>query len=241
MRDRGFSLIEVVLAVGILAGISGMAIVMLSTQMDLRSDLARIEAAQHGLNVALGRLAGDLTQLYLPSKQEELDSRAADRPVRPSLVAKPGDIVFSTLGLLPSTRDEPAGGSAMVRYYVRDDPKDTRIRQLIRATDTVFKEPLGTRDTGVEQVLLGDLKECILGFWNGQDYVDSWSTLAGDTARILPKLVRVRLVSFLPLSDKQLQLDELQGTARERNTLVAETTVYILASAGQPNLREVSK
>jgi prepilin-type N-terminal cleavage/methylation domain-containing protein len=238
----GFTLLEVLLAVGILASISVFAITALGNQLEIRNTLSRINEQQHAINTAMSRLFDDVRHAYVMSKQDLVVSGLAGKPTRPRLYGKNETFWFSTQALRSMLADSPQSNVGFVKYWLRDDPKESGKKQLVRTVDQVMKDSIERTGVGVDHVLIGDVREFKLGFWNGQDFTPEWDSDSSDSGGKVPKMVKIRLGAAMPLSDDEKQLNEIDPTRRkEPQILTLETIVYLLYSNGQPDVREPAK
>lgn len=241
--QRGFTLLEVLLATGILASISVFAITSISNQMTIRNKLAGINESQHALNAGMTRVFDDVRHAYVLSKSDSVAANVSARPVRPVLYGKGGNLYFSAQNFNSLIAASPQSNIAMVRYYEREDPKDSARKQLVRVVDTDLRESIERAGVGTEQIVVHDLKQWSVLFWNGQDWTPEWDTNSADSSGKLPKMAKISIVANMPLSDEEKQRRELDPAAAqsERPSLKLEAIAYLMFSAGQPDVKEPSK
>ena len=130
-RDAGFTLIEVMLAIAILALITTL---MWSSFSQASHNKKRIEAAQertHTVRTALLRMAREIEMSFL-SESEEPDSTL---PRTQFLgVSRPDvdELWFSAFAHQRLRSGAPEGDAAIVGYFGERDPEDRRILNLMR-------------------------------------------------------------------------------------------------------------
>jgi prepilin-type N-terminal cleavage/methylation domain-containing protein len=240
--SAGFSLLEVLLAVGILSSISVFAITALSNQLEIRNTLSRVNEQQHAIHSAMSRVFDDVRHAYVLSKQDLILSGLQGKPVHPRLFGKGETFWFSTHALRSMIANTPESNIGYVRYSLRDDPKESGKKQLMRAVDQTFKESIERNGVGVDQVLIGDVREFKLGFWNGQDFTPEWDTNSSETGGKLPKMVKVKIAAAMPFSDEEKQKQEVDpNRSKEPQILTLETIVYLLYSSGQADVKDPAK
>ncbi len=240
--ESGFTLIEVLLSLGILSSISIFAITTLASQLDMRNKLASINDSQHALNVAMEKVFDDVRHAYVLSKQDLVFSGMSGRATKPSFVARSGNFYFSMQNFRSFVGNSPQSNIAFVRYVEKPDAKNSGHKQLLRIVDTDMKESIERDGVGQEQVLVTDLAEFKTSYWNGVDFTQEWDTNSSDTEGKLPKMVKIKISAFNPLTDAEKQMKELNPTSlREASTISLESISYLLYSAGQANLKEPSK
>jgi len=240
--ERGFTLIEVLLSVGILSSISIFAITALSNQLEIRNTLARVNEQQHAIHTAMSRVFDDVRHAYVLNKQNLILSGLQGKPVHPRLLGKGETMWFSTHAIRSMASGSPQSNIAYVRYFLKDDPKESGKKVLVRAMDQTFKESIEREGVGTEQVIIPDVKEFKFSFWQGQDWTNEWDTDNSESSGKLPKMVKVRIAANMPFSDAQKQKQEVDPTAsREPQVLTLETIVYLLYSTGQADVKEPTK
>jgi general secretion pathway protein J len=242
-NEDGFTLLEIILAVGILSSISVFAITALSNQMEIRNQLSTVNEAQHAVHNAMSKVFDDMRHAYVLSKRDLVISGMGGSPTKPRLVGKPDLVWFSTHAIRSFAANAPESNIGFVRYAVVADPKDSSKKQLIRTLDQQFKESIERENVGVSQILMRDVKDFKITFWNGQDFTPEWDTDSSDAGGKLPKMAKISMATFFPQSEGDIQKQELDPNAqgKERKSLALETIVYLLYSAGQKDVKEASK
>ena len=240
--EAGFTLLEIMLSMGILASMSVFAITAISNQLEIRNKLAGTNESQHGLNSAMSHVFEDVRHAYVLSKADSVAANVSSRPVKPGFVGKNETLYFSAQNFNSLAANSPESNLAMVRYYIREDAKDPSKKMLVRVVDTTFKESIERAGVGDEQVLLRDLKDFKVTYWNGQDWAQEWDTNSGDTSGKMPKMVKIKITVNSPLTEDQKQKRELDPNAtKEVPTISLESIAYLLYSAGQKDVKEPSK
>lgn len=234
-NQKGFTLFEILISVGILASISLFAINSISTQLENRTRLTQLNENQHGAHVAMGRIAQDLTHAFIINRKDVAEAGEAARAVKPFLThtSQEGGLKFMTQGFDSLLANSGESNIAVVKYMLRQDPKDSSKQQLVRVVDTQLKESIDRSGVGVEQVLLSDTKEFRVTYWNGIDFIEGWDTTSGDKANRLPKMARIFLEVFVPLKEGEAPPSDKSA----RKTLALETIVYLLFAYGQNDVQ----
>lgn len=241
-HQSGFTLLEILLSMGILASISVFAITAISNQLEIRNRLAGINEVQHALNSALEHIFDDVRHAYVLSKSDSVAANVSARPVKPVLKGKGDNLYFSMQNFNSMAANSPESNLAMVRYFVREDGKDNTKHMLVRVVDTVFKESIERPGVGSEQVLIHDLKDFSLMYWNGQDWISEWDTGSSDANGKLPKMVKIKIMVNSPISDEQKQMRDLNpNTNKVLPPVGLESIAYLLYSAGQTEVKEPGK
>jgi general secretion pathway protein J len=196
-RARGFTLIEVMIAVSITAVIGAMALGAFQ-----RANAARVSVEQQdervaGARATLGRMARELEAAFLSDHYDRV--RFRDRPT----VFKGRDggdrdtLLFATMAHGRSLRDAKESDQSVLEYSVDADPDAPGEYALFRREKVrLDDEP----DRGGTRALL--LRH-VTGFdvtfwdWQKQEWVRDWSTAPGERT-LLPSRVRVKLTLKMP-------------------------------------------
>lgn len=253
-RQGGFTLIEIVISIGILASLSLYAVSALTNQIETRNKLQQSNEVIHAAHAAMMRLTDDIRHAYMLSGNEEQAALSnSDRVGRPMFVLKDiPRLLLMTQAHQSLIANKAESNLAVAQYVVCPDPaapsevcKDRDSyngpKQLVRVVDpTIAKISDDSFISGVSQVLVHDLKELKLKAWNGQDFISDWNTERSDFGKKLPKMVKVELSVFMPKSSSLTGLPEEEGAGleRERPSLTLSTIVYLMYTAGQPDLKD---
>lgn len=254
-RESGFTLIEIVISVGIIASLSLYAVTAMSNQIETRNRLQQANEAIHSAHAAMMRITDDLRHAYFATGNDEQAARSSS-----DLIGRPMFVLNNTPRLLFMSQahqsliaNRPESNIAYVQYLVCPDssaPSDvcrsqgdslSQLKQLVRIVDpTVKKISDDAVLDGVSQVLVNDLKELKFTAWNGQDFIQDWNTERSDFGRRMPKLMKVELTVFTPEDPLAKQLREESNSSQlpERATLTLSTVVYLMYTAGQADLKE---
>ena len=228
---RGFSLIELLLAIGILGAISVFAITMLSTQVTNRNELTLVNESQHILHAAMTRIYDDIRHIYLPVKKDAIFANVSRRRVKPGLFQRTDSLIFSFQAYQSLLRDSGESNIAMVKYSNQKSPDSSNITQLVRSIDTDMEESLEGDRVGSRLVLVPDLKSFKVTWWDGSDFRDDWNTEQSDTSGVLPKMAKIELSIYrAPSPAERTALEAGELDKDQRKTLSLETIVYLMYS-----------
>ena len=241
-KSAGFTLIEVLLAIGILTSLSFFTINALRAQIETRNRTELINQGQHAVHQAMTRVFDDLRHAFVLTKAEQVD--LSQTPIKPGLIARPSSKTwaFTTHAHQSLMAGTPESNTVVVGYQIKEDPKDTKRQILLRRLDTVQKETI--EKGGVEQALLNDVKEFKLLFYTGEDFsAEEWDTTTSANEGLLPKMVKITIEAYAPQSDEDKQKRELAGAdaSPERATIKLESIVYVLSTRGAKELKQAAR
>lgn len=189
MPGRGFTLLEVLIAVGITATIAVMTIGSL-TQIDHASEVARAQQERYAsARLALSRIAREVSTAFL---SDNFDSkRYRDRPTL--FAGREDELLFSTMSHQRLYRDAKESDQSIVEYTVDRDPEHPGEDALFRREKPrVDDEP----DRGGRRDLVADhLRSLRLQYWDTKrkEWVREWTTRSVEHMNELPARVRVEL------------------------------------------------
>ena len=189
MRARGFTLVEVLIAVGITASMAVMTIGSLRS-LDNASEAARLQDERFaGARVALTRLTRELSMAFL---SDNFDTKRYRDP--PTLfVGRDDELLFTTMAHVRLYRDAKESDQSVVAYTLDSDPEHPGERALFRREKPrLDDEP----DRGGRTDLVADhVTSLRLEYWDSRrkDWVREWTTRTSEHAKELPPRVRISL------------------------------------------------
>ena len=228
-NEFGFTLLEIILALGILATIGVITINILSDQISTRQKLGQLNDDQHSLDAALNRMARDIQGAYLPNPKLIAYLNIGNRSNPPKFVQGRDSIILFTFAYHSYLNGSNESNQAFVKYSMSANPKDASKMQLIRVTDTDFVDSIDKDDTGLSQTLLEDVESFKLQFWDGNKFRDDWDSTSGDTQNKLPKMVKIHLSSY---SGAENQV-ATAADKKNRKFYTLDTVVFLNNSIGQ--------
>jgi general secretion pathway protein J len=204
MRARrsqaGLTLIEIMIAVSILAVMMGLGWKTIANTSDTRRTFTAFEERNHELRMALGRVAADFESAYL-SKNEDT---TLDHP-RTMMIGKSTgkipDIRFSTLNHHTLWADANESEQTVIQYLAHPDPENSSITDWVRREQRRESNQPPEEEPADYDVLVHDVQSVKIEYWNWKtaDWQDTWDTTQADGQRgTLPSRVRVTLVVKSP-------------------------------------------
>jgi general secretion pathway protein J len=187
---RGFSLVELMVAVGITAAMGAMTVGAFA-QVDRASQVARAQGERYAAaRLALTRLSREVSMAFLSDNFD----RNRFRNERVTLfVGREDELLFTTMAHQRLYQDARESDQAVVAYVVEADPDHPGERALFRrAKARLDDEP----DRGGREDLVADhVTSLRIGYWDPRrkDWVREWTTRSTETANELPSRVRFEL------------------------------------------------
>ncbi len=200
MNRHGFTLLEVVVAIGILAMIGMLTLETLSSALDTRDVLEDEDAANQSARVALDRLRRDLRLAYLT------ENTSAVNTYRTQFIGKnddPDQLWFTTLSHHRMYRESRECDQTEVTYWTEDDPTMDGAKVLLRReAPRIDHEP---EKDGLISPLAYHLKDVNYRYINPKTntWLDEWDSTGVDQANFLPRAVQIALVFLVPDPDEE--------------------------------------
>lgn len=183
-RSRGFTLIEVLLAVTILATLSAIAWAAIS-QMFRTEEIVRERHERYRMvRLSMNRMADELSMAYLAGPdhggeiipgeemfyeddEEFLDRRASfAEPVQFGMIGRDDYVHFTAFGHIRTLEDERASHHAQIGYFVdtHQNENGERVRRLRRRVSTGFDDDL-TRG-GTVYTMISEVESVRFEYWD---------------------------------------------------------------------------
>jgi len=177
-KDKGFTLLEVLVAVGLLAMLSGLMYQAMSLTFRARETIARIEDLNHCAQVALHHLTRDISMAFLSNHVDPLEPKTITL-----FDGEESSILFTYLGHERRQRGAKESDQGVVEYRLERDPDGSGTMALVRREKPLLDaEP---ERGGTKEVLVSGVKEFTLKYWddNAEDWRDEWKVYMEDALK----------------------------------------------------------
>jgi len=174
---RGFTLLELLIAIGLLALLSGIMLQSMRITFKARETIAMIEELNHAAQVSLSHLTRDISMAYLSNHVN------MQEPAGQTLFEGRSDnLLFSYLGHERRRRGARESDQGIVEYLLENDP-DGPGRVLIRRENSIIDND--PEDGGVREELVSGVREFKLEYWDDEndDWKDEWQARMEDAAK----------------------------------------------------------
>jgi len=227
VRDNGFTLLEVLLAITVLGVVMAMLSLSLSGTLRVVDATERQEEIYHQAQITFRRITEDLAgavltkEMGLVGKKNERDGQRTDT------------LVFASLAHLVLNPDKQKPGAAVIRYQLQADAEDVRKWRLLRSDTPLLPGVAADKEDALDSAFLlaDNLRSVRFSFLNlqGQEF-DSWggATTTSEPQEVhpLPAAVRCTL---------EFWLDPDKETAQTFSTSVLIPAGFIAAKGKDEN------
>lgn len=223
--QRGFTLLEVILSMGILLVLTMAVTQILRASFDMRAGLSNNAAVTHGMANAMDKISRDLKQAFIVSGKDT-SKNAVGRRTKTLFRIEPasdGDkLSLTTMSKTPRHAGVAESDITYVTYELREAEDSPGRKHLYRGEAQFIPEDL--RDPVPLQILARHVKSIKLKSWTG----DKWSTDRFDSSRSdtrdkMPKMVAIEIEFYADQPDAGEQADP----AQENNTIWIKSVVYL--------------
>jgi len=169
MRQRGFTMLEVMVSVGILTMVSALIYGTMSVTLNAQNTARKVHVTYHAGWVAINKMTRDITNAFISKHVSVLE-----RNRETLFIGKDDKVTFTYLGHYRWLPDEPESDQGVVSYSVKQ-------KQLIRREKTVIDD--SPDKGGEEEVLADNVKELEFEYWDKEqeDWTDDWKAEMEDT------------------------------------------------------------
>jgi general secretion pathway protein J len=194
VRTRGFTLVEVLIAVAITASI-GALVIGTFVGVEHAGTVVRAQGERYGAaRTALTRMAGELSEAFVSDRYDR--SQFSERPT--FFVGREDELLFTAFAHQRLYTDAKESDQAVFEYRVDRDPERNGELSLFRREKArIDREPdRGGRADPVVDGVAG----LRLSYWDAtrKEWVREWSTRSVDRANELPARVKIELELKMP-------------------------------------------
>ncbi len=189
-RQRAFSLLEVLVASGLLAIIGGLMLTSLSSSIDAKEAVDGTSNRYHLVRGAMARMVDELSMAYLSNHINDVEVRA-----RTGFKGERDKIAFTGFGYVSRVEDDKKSDQRQLALYLDTDPRSQ--------TQSLFRREQANLDDNFEEggralVLLPNVRSIEFQFWDPQKdaWAEKWDAAGTELGR-LPTRVRIKLVAVM--------------------------------------------
>ena len=193
-RDAGFTLLEVMISMAILVGMSTIVWGSFTITANIKERVEEVEDRYHQIRLAMSRMAREISMAYI-SKNDQMGTTNPRTMFVGKRETSVDDLMFSNLSHLRMRENAKECDQGVIRYYEATDPDQKDQTNLMRREH----HRLGARKPGEEApsfVMIEGIEALHFDYFDEQanEWKESWSTLSADgQPDRLPTKVRIKL------------------------------------------------
>lgn len=231
--NRGFTLLEVIISISILALMVISISAFLQSGLDVKVAISSNSKVTHRMNFAMRRMANDLKHVYV------LDNNDTNRVIsgqnhtmfKLDKTGSSDKVYMTTMNHSALRSNAKESDLGFVVYEVRKDDKG--FTHLYRGA--LGRIPESFREDPPMKIVTKYIKSIKIQPWRGDDWTDfKWNSLLGDTRNKAPHMVKLIIEGFDETPDPGMTSDELESFG----TVKYATTLYLPYSAAFKEMRE---
>ncbi|MBI2340436.1 MAG: prepilin-type N-terminal cleavage/methylation domain-containing protein [Deltaproteobacteria bacterium] len=187
MNQKGFSLIEIMIGVAILAGMTILIQTTMSRALDARNKAERRDELFHSVRISLGKLNDDLAQAFLANSA----FKGQEGNYATGMIGSDQALDFSTFSRLHFQKNAHDSDAASVGYSLKAN--DAGTSDLYRRESQWLGEKV--TEGGIAYAMIENVKELKIQYYdsNKTEWVAEWDTTQLSTLNRLPQAVKVEL------------------------------------------------
>jgi len=195
-RERGFTLMEVMIAVAITAMMGGIIAMAFQTGFTAKEVVETDAEHYRMLRGAMNRMAREIGNAYVSDRYDL--KRYRDQSERPTnFIGEEDSLLFTSFSNQRLYTDAKESDQAVLEYSVKtSSEREARGRQdLMRRADANLGERMDRG--GSEELLFAGVKRLEFAYWDSErkEWDDEWDTRRPERQNILPTRVRITLVA----------------------------------------------
>lgn len=195
-RVRGFTLMEVMIAVAITALLGGMISMAFTTGTRAKEVIEADAERYRMLRAAMDRMTREIGAAFVSDRYDTKQYRDQnDRPT--NFIGERDRLLFTSLAHERLYTDAKESDQMVVEYSMKSSTeRDSRGRMdLMRRENPIVQDKMDRG--GTEEALLEGIKKLEFRYWdsNRKEWVDEWDTRRVEQKSILPSRVKVEITA----------------------------------------------
>lgn len=188
-NPAGFSLMEVMIAVALLAIIGGLLYTSLTSSIDAKEAVEKTSNRYHLSRQAMARMVDEISMAYVSGHRSTLDPQT-----KSGLIGEADALHFTAFGYQPRVADSKRSDQREIGYELGIDERTNA--QALRRREQADPD-LELDEGGRWQTLLPYVTELEFMFWDSttEDWKESWDTEEAATLNRLPSRIQIKVTA----------------------------------------------
>lgn len=204
-QQNGFTLIEILISVGLMASMFLMMNVSMNDLTSARNQILQTSEKNHASEVVFARFFSDFNSAFLADRLFQ----GADNPQTTGFIGTAESVNFSTFSGLHYIEDKRDTEQHQVGYFLKEKNESNMLMR--RSTDYLLPE---IDEGGQSFPVMDGIESMLFEYYdsNKKNWLTEWNTNSVAYAGRLPETVRVTLVVLEPNSGDEDKKDQDRKT-----------------------------
>jgi prepilin-type N-terminal cleavage/methylation domain-containing protein len=240
-KQKAFTLLEVIITVGILSTMTIAAVSLLKSSLEMRKALSEKGVFAHRINTVMRILAKDIEHGWLLSTMVD-QAQGRVRGTEPRSIFQFGSTLDGLLQLTAASHtpllvDAKESDISFVSYELKESTRYPGRTALFRGAAP--RVPDNFRDQLKMDLLADSIKEVKIQAWTGDGFVSEWSSQKSDTRDKLPQMIQLTVIAWNEIPEEGQEDVALQGGDSFLTSFT--TSVFLPYSSRLKELKSRSK
>src|SRR4029453_13424515 len=194
-HKNGFTLIEVMIAMAILAVMAFLIFASTQRTLDSKEDTQKTDDLNHSVSMALSRMSADFQMAFLLSGADFLGT---DGRINTVFIGKEDRADFPSFSRQRYFKDAKEADYGEVGYFLEDNKEEPGVKLLLRRdSKNLDNKP---EEGGKTEVLIGGVQELHFEYYdaNKKEWMKSWDSSQLEYSNRLPRAVRIQIKVLPP-------------------------------------------
>jgi len=196
-KPGGFTLLEILIASGLLAIIGALMLTSISSSIDVKERVELTSNRYHVIRQAMTRMVDEISMAYL-SKH----TAAMELKVKSGLKGESDELHFTAFGGIPMMEDVKETDQREISYFLGHDDR-TETESLLRRAQP--NPDLELDEGGRVQTLLPNVVDMELLYWDkrSEEWKEKWDTEDSASIGILPSRIKISFTALMENGEEQ--------------------------------------
>ena len=198
MMRRGFSMLEILIAAGLMGIMGALMVTSLSSSMDVKEAVEETSDQYHLIRQSMSRMVREISLAYLSAHRNALEPKV-DIQFR----GESSQLDFVAVGHVVRKMNAKQSDQQEIAYFLGEDERSGK-QALMRRQQS--NPDLEVEEGGRVQTLCPRVTDLIFSYWDSvtEDWKEEWDTEESATLNRLPDRVRIEMKILMEDGTEQL-------------------------------------
>ncbi len=200
LQTKGFTLIEIMVALAILVGMSLILFQSMDSLIDSGQEVVAMDEINQTGVLSLNKIYADLQSAFI--KKTATTTNTANL-IKYAFIGRADRLDFNAFAHYRYFVEDLSGEIAEVGYYLKPDDEHKGAFYLIRRESTELDNK--PDEGGKEEILAENVKSLSFEYYDAvnKEYKNIWDTITGSIQNRLPRAVKIKLVLYAATSTEE--------------------------------------